>query len=149
MPDDATTNSNMMDTIGDQMPQQSGLKIPPPVFLEMQGEILESGDDHLKVRFPVQERYQNPFGYMQGGMLVAAMDNTIGPLSFMVAPPNVTMHLDSTFIRPVTPDETHIIVEARVTERTRRQLFIHAEVRSEATGKLMCFADAAHTVIGD
>ncbi|WP_442498072.1 hypothetical protein [Methylobacter sp. sgz302048] len=55
-----------------------GLELPPKIFKAMQGEFLEYVEGQLlTVRFPVKERYSNPFGCMQGGMIVAAMDNTL------------------------------------------------------------------------
>ena len=94
------------------------LKIPPPCFVFMEGDILEVTDTSMRVKFPVKPEYQNPFGYMQGGFLVAAMDNTIGPLSFIVADPSVTIQLNTSFIRPVTPQTDYIIVEAWLKEKT-------------------------------
>ena len=45
---------------------------PPPVFAAMQGELvrldLENGS--LTARFPVLESYLNPYGAMQGGMML-------------------------------------------------------------------------------
>ncbi|GAB4345400.1 MAG: hypothetical protein Kow00117_22940 [Phototrophicales bacterium] len=125
---------------------ETGLKIPPPIFLDMEGEVLDSGENFMKIRFPVKERYQNPFGYMQGGMLVAAMDNTIGPLSFMVAPPNVTTQLNISYIRPVTAETPYIIVEATVKEQTRKMLFIEARALNPE-GKVLCIAQATHQVL--
>lgn len=125
----------------------TGLKIPPPVFLDMAGEIIEASDTTYRVRFPVKERYQNPLGYMQGGMLVAAIDNAVGPLSFTVAEPSVTTQLNVTYLRPATPEISHIIVTATFTERTRRQIFLKAEVHDE-NGRLLCFAHATQVVVG-
>lgn len=123
-----------------------GLQIPPPIFLDMEGEVLELTDNFIKTRFPVKERYQNPFGYMQGGMVVAAMDNTIGPLSFTVAPPNVTTQLNISYIRPVTPDMAYIFVEATVKEKTRKMVFIEARALSPE-GKVLSIAQATHQVL--
>ncbi len=60
-----------------------GFIFPPPVFEIMQGEFLSYDLEQtiLIVRFPVLENWLNPYGIMQGGMLAAAIDNTIGPLS--------------------------------------------------------------------
>jgi uncharacterized protein (TIGR00369 family) len=82
----------------------------------------------LTVRFPFDERFTNPMGVMQGGMIGAAVDNTIGPLSFLVAPPSVTTQFNLTFLRPVKPALDHFLVEARLTERTRQYLFFSARV---------------------
>lgn len=136
--------SNLNDMLKDK--SDMGLKIPPPIFLDMEGEMLESGDTFMKIRFPVKERYQNPFGYMQGGMIVAAMDNTIGPLSFIVAPPNVTTQLNISYIRPVTQETEYIIVEATVKEQTRKMLFIEARALNPE-GKVLCIAQATHQII--
>jgi len=62
--------------------------IPPPVFVSMQGEFMEFELDSgtLITRFPVLDKYLNPYGYMQGGMVAAAVDNTLGPLSMVALP---------------------------------------------------------------
>ncbi|MGW8226277.1 MAG: PaaI family thioesterase [Anaerolineales bacterium] len=122
--------------------------LPPPVFDFMQGEVLEFSPEsnYLKVRFPVLEAYLNPYGAMQGGMVTAAVDNTLGPLSMLVAPPNVTRTLEMKFSSPVTPDLKHIIVEARLQERNDRRLKFNAEVRDQ-TGRLLARAKALHWII--
>jgi uncharacterized protein (TIGR00369 family) len=131
-----------------KMPQGTGLKLPPPIFKLLEGEVIETTDTTLTMRFPVKEIYQNPFGYMQGGMLAAIMDNTIGPLSFMVAPPNVTTQFNTTYLRPVTPDDQELTVVAELTERTRKLVFFKVTVRN-AAGKTICFAHASHRVVGE
>ena len=61
---------------------------PPPVFVTMQGEYiafdLDSGT--LTTRFPVLDKYLNPYRFMQGGMVAATVDNTLGPLSMVALP---------------------------------------------------------------
>jgi len=94
---------------------QAGLKLPPPCFEEMQAELLEYVDGQsMTIKFPVQERYQNPLGFMQGGFLLAAVDNTIGPLSYLVAPPSVTTTLNCTYLRPVPPNMSSFTVTGKV-----------------------------------
>lgn len=67
----------------------SGMELPPKIFKEMEGEFLEYIDGQsLTVRFPVKEGYSNPFGFMQGAVIVAAIDNTLGPLSLLLLPPH-------------------------------------------------------------
>ena len=62
--------------------------IPPPIFVTLQGEFMEFELDSgmLITRFPVLDKYLNPYGYMQGGMVAAAVDNTLGPLSMVALP---------------------------------------------------------------
>jgi uncharacterized protein (TIGR00369 family) len=124
----------------------SGLKIPPPIFEFLGGEILEVTDKSMTTRYPVRPEYQNPFGYMQGGVLAAIIDNTIGPLSFLIAPPSVTTHFNISYVRPVGEDQQFVTVTGKLTHQTKRQLFMEAEVVNEA-GKVVCFAHAIHNIL--
>jgi len=83
----------LRDRLGDRVAEYA---FPPPVFALMKGEFVELDLDAglLSARFPVLESYLNPYGSMQGGMIAAAVDNTLGPLSVLVAPPNVTRRLE-------------------------------------------------------
>ena len=122
--------------------------LPPPIFDLMQGEMLEFDPQsaYLQVRFPVLEGYLNPYGVMQGGMVAAAVDNTLGPLSMLIAPPNVTRTLDMKFSQPVTLDLENIIVEGKLVGREGRRLTFNAEVRDQS-GKLLARARALHWII--
>jgi acyl-coenzyme A thioesterase PaaI-like protein len=102
----------------------------------------------LTARFPVPAEYLNTYGSMQGGMVAAAVDNTLGPLSMLVAPPNVTRRLQMKYSRPVTPDLNFIIVEARLTERKDRWLSFRAEVKDEE-GTLLARARAVHWIVDE
>lgn len=122
------------------------LQFPPACFVTMGGEFLffDAVAKRLRVRFPVKPEFANPMGYMQGGLIVGAIDNTIGPLTFLVAPPSVTTQLNTTYIRPVTPDLSHFEVEAVITEQTQRWVFIDAVVY--AGDKQLALARASSTV---
>jgi uncharacterized protein (TIGR00369 family) len=124
--------------------------VPPPVFVTMHGEFLafDLEGEWLTARFPVPAEYLNPYGSMQGGMVAAAVDNTLGPLSMLVAPPNVTRRLQMKYSRPVTPDLKFIIVEARLTERKDRWLSFRAEVKDEE-GTLLARARAVHWIVDE
>lgn len=123
---------------------------PPPVFVAMQGEFLEIDLDSgtLTVRFPVLERHLNPYGTMQGGMIAAAVDNTLGPLSVLVAPPNVTRRLEMAYSRPVTPDLGQIVVTSKLIERKDRWLFFRADVY-DPDGRRLARAKAVHWIIDE
>jgi acyl-coenzyme A thioesterase PaaI-like protein len=122
--------------------------IPPPVFTAMAGQFVavDLGAGTLIARFPVRESYLNPYGNMQGGMIAAALDNTLGPLSMLVAPPNVTRRLEITYSRPVTVDMGSILVDARLVERENRWLHFRADVRS-GDGLRLARSKAAHWVV--
>ncbi|WAK02114.1 PaaI family thioesterase [Methylobacter sp. YRD-M1] len=76
----------------------TGMELPPKIFKAMEGEFLEYVEGQsLTVRFPVKESYSNPFGFMQGGMIMAAMDNTLGPLSLLLLPPSITTYVNQVY----------------------------------------------------
>jgi uncharacterized protein (TIGR00369 family) len=124
------------------------LKIPPPCFDEMKGEFtgFEEEERILVARFPVEPRYQNPLGFMQGGFLTAAIDNTLGPLSYLVAPPSVTLQLATQFLRPVAPDTAHVVVHGRVDEMTNRYLFLSARVL-DTKDRVLAIAQASCQIL--
>jgi acyl-coenzyme A thioesterase PaaI-like protein len=134
----------LRDRLGDRVAEYA---FPPPVFALMKGEFVELDLDAglLSARFPVLESYLNPYGSMQGGMIAAAVDNTLGPLSVLFAPPNVTRRLEVKYSRPVTVEMGHIIVDAELLERRDRWLYFRAEVWSQE-GLRLARARAAHWI---
>ncbi len=113
-----------------QLMANGQLQLPPPIFADMAGEFvdLDMAAKTLMVRFPVQARYQNPMGTMQGGMIAAAIDNAIGPLSFMVAAPNVTKTMEVTYLRPIPASVAEITVVAAFAGQNGRELTFVADV---------------------
>ena len=81
-------------------------------------------------------------------MVAAAIDNTLGPLSVLVAPPNVTRRLEVTYNRPVTLDMGCIVVDAKFLERQDRWLFFRATVRSRE-GLRLARAKAVHWILDE
>ena len=132
-------------TIGEQINE---LLLPPPVFKTLGGKILAFDITRgvLSARFPVEEKYLNPFHTLQGGIIAAIIDNTLGPLSAAIAPPNVTRNLSVTYSHPVTAAMGQIIIQAEFLERQERRLFFKAEVRSLA-GQRLARAKAEHWII--
>jgi len=121
--------------------------LPPPCLIDMDGEFLEYEDGvRMSLRFPVLARYRNPMGNMQGGFIVAALDNTLGPFSYLIAPPSVTATLNTQYLRPITPDVAHIVCEARLVARTRNVLHLAAEARSE-DGKVFVLCQATQQIL--
>jgi acyl-coenzyme A thioesterase PaaI-like protein len=114
----------------------------------MQGEFtdfdLEEGI--LSARFPVLDSYSNPYGIMQGGMIAAAIDNTIGPLSMIVATPSVTRELHLKYSRAVEINQDFVLVQARWVDQQDRWLNFTAAVR-DPEGKLLARATARHWIV--
>lgn len=122
-------------------------RMPPPCFVAMGGSFraIDPAAGIVSARFSVRAEWLNPYGYVQGGFIVAAVDNTIGPLSMIVGPPSVTGRLESTFERPVDGRWRYIDVVARHTGRDGRKLFFVAEVLSPA-GERCTTAEAVHII---
>jgi len=122
--------------------------LPPPVFAAMRGELIDMDLQHgsMTARFPVQESYLNPYKAMQGGMIAAAVDNTLGPLSIAIASPNVTRRLEMKYSKPVTIEMEFIHVRARLVERRDPQLIFEARV-SSPYGQKLATCKAIHWII--
>ena len=116
-----------------KMLEGTGMKVPPPVFTHMKGEFIniDFEKNTMLLRFPIMEEFENPMGYMQGGMIAAAIDNALGPLSFMLAPPSVTKTMTLEYKRPIPNTLDNIFVQAQLDSRTERELYLSATVSSE------------------
>jgi len=122
--------------------------VPPPSFVTMQGQFLNINPARgtLTASFPALPAFRNPYGAMQGGMIAAAVDNTIGPLSMLYNPPNVTRRMEIKYSRPVDEHVAVILVHAQFVERRASWLTFRADVRSE-DGVLLARARARHWIL--
>ena len=107
--------------------------LPPPSFDIMQCEFIEYSAEEktLSIRLPVLEKWQNPFGTMQGGMIDAAIDNAVGPLSLLVAPMNMTRTIETKILKAIRMDVETIYVKAKLVEAKKRRLTFEVEVVDE------------------
>ncbi len=126
----------------------AGLRMPPPAFLTMQGEFLEFDEQAqtLTVKFPVLVEYLNPFGTMQGGFVAAAVDNAIGPLSMLLAPPSVTHRLEMKYSRAIAEDIEYIRVQSQLVELRKRRLILTASVL-DAHDQILATAKATNWIV--
>lgn len=124
------------------------INFPPPVFDAMKGEIVafDIEKESLTNKFPVLMEHLNPYGNMQGGIISAAIDNTIGPLSLLVSPPNFTRYMKVKYGKVVSPELGYIYVTAKFTGKKKRQLFFEAIVQDSDENKLAS-AKSIHWVI--
>jgi uncharacterized protein (TIGR00369 family) len=137
----------VLDHLAASVPEPIRSRLPPPCLLDMQAEPVEYLEgERLVMRFPVLERYRNPFGYMQGGFVLAALDNTMGPFSFLIAPPSVTTQVTINYLRPVTPDQTHLTCVATIVERSRKTLILAGRALG-SDGKVAAIAQATCQVV--
>ena len=121
--------------------------VPPPVFDAMKGEFLRFDEEKgtLENRFPVLYEQLNPYGSMQGGIIAAAIDNTLGPLSMLVDSPNFTRNLEVKYRRTILPEVRYVYVLGKFVEKKGRQLFFTASVHDN-NGVEYAFAKAMHWI---
>ncbi|MEA1911568.1 MAG: PaaI family thioesterase, partial [Spirochaetota bacterium] len=123
--------------------------LPPPVFIAMNAEFIkiDQKNSMIEVKFPIPESSLNPFGSMQGGIIAAAVDNAVGPLSMLVGPINFTRDMSLKYRKPVSKDFEYIIVKAALTEKKGRRLFFSAEVM-DPEGNLLVSAKLMNWIVG-
>jgi hypothetical protein len=73
---------------------------------------------------------------MQGGIITAAIDETIGGLSLLVSPANFTRTMEIKYGKAVTPNLGYIYVIAKFISQKKRQLFFEAIVEDKDGNKL-------------
>jgi len=143
-----TDTNTLFEDLVKQFGSIPGVEIPPQIFIEMDAEVVQYIEKQsVTIKFPNKSKYRNPMGHMQGGVIVAAIDNTFGPLSFLVAPPSATTQINTQYIRPVLPEDNFIEVKASLIERTKTQILMRAEVRNQKQ-KLVAISQATHQIIG-
>jgi len=124
------------------------INFPPPSYDVMKGKIIDFDEkiNVFKNSFPIMPEYLNPYGNMQGGFISAAIDNTIGPLSMLVAPPNFTYVMEVKYGKIVPPELENIYVTATLIEQKKRLLYFQAIVESK-DGEKLASAKSTHWII--
>ena len=124
------------------------LQIPPPVIAITQGKVVHFDAEQatLTIRYPILNEHLNPYGSLQGGMIATAIDNTIGPLSMLVAPPNYTRQLEIKYRRPIRPEMGYFSITGKLLKRDNRQLIFEARVFDDQQRELVR-AKAKHWIV--
>lgn len=97
----------------------------------------------IEVEFVAKPEFINPSGFVQGGILAAMLDDTLGPAAFaMTGGTRMTTTIDLSlhFVRPVRPGR--ITTKARVINLGARVAFLEGEL-FDAAGKLSAVATAS------
>ncbi len=107
--------------------------LPPPSFSVMKAEIIDYDKEKktLLSKMPVLRDWLNPYGTMQGGMINAAIDNAVGPLSLLVAPLNMTRTMETKYIKAITMELKCIYVQAILVEEKKKRLTFEVAVMDE------------------
>jgi len=123
------------------------VSFPPPCFRDMKAQLVRyETRTLLVVRLPVLERFLNPVGTMQGGYMTAAIDNTLGPLSYLAARrPCSTLDLHTQYIRAVLPYD-ELTITGRVISRGTSTMVLGAEAVNRK-GRVVVIATANAAVV--
>ncbi len=110
-------------------------RVPPPPAAKLLGFELVSVDPQagtIEVAFTASEQFLNPAGVIQGGLLAAMLDDTLGPalvatLSDGEWAPTTDLHVQ--FLSPARPGR--LIGRGRVVRRGTQVAFLAGELSDE------------------
>jgi len=120
-------------------------RVPRPPAADLLGwELLAVDPDAgtIEVAFAATERFLNPTGVVQGGLLAAMLDDTLGPALVATLGPGQfapTADLHVQFLRPARPGR--LVGRGRVVQRGRQLAFLSGELRDDG-GELVAVATA-------
>ncbi len=136
----------------DDLKQKTGkdFLFPPPSNETLQVEYTEIvPGQKMSAKFPYQKKFANPIGTYQGGFLSAAIDEVMGPLSYITAGvPCMTLSLNVTFLKAIPETTKYFMVEGFVLQKTKSFIFLRAEVKTPE-GELIAHAESHAAVMRD
>ena len=109
--------------------------IPTPPSAKLLGwRLLDARpkDGWLKVGFDGRAEFCNPAGFVQGGLLSAMLDDSMGPAAFVMSEGKfytTTISLTVNFLAPARPGP--LVVEAQVTQLGRSIAFMEGKLMAE------------------
>ena len=121
------------------------MRLPPPTFEYLNGEVVEQASGRVRCRFRPTEEMTNPLGAVQGGILAAFFDDTMGPAVFSIANGRgfTTVSMNVTFLRAAKPGEP-VACEATVVRHGRTQAYAEATLTRESDGELLARASSVN-----
>eukprot|EP00127_Corallochytrium_limacisporum_P003006 Clim_evm53s144 gene=Clim_evmTU53s144 len=106
---------------------------PPPCAAALKHSFDTLTDKELTTTAEIEGTRIRGIGgdFISGGMMVAHLDNTFGPLSFFRGPrPSVTAQLSCMILMPM-PTNTPMKAWAKITEQTRQNIFMDGQIMDE------------------
>jgi uncharacterized protein (TIGR00369 family) len=121
----------------------------PPAAVLLGWKLLEVDPERgtIRVEFEGKPEFLNPAGTIQGGILTAMLDDTMGPALVATLQPDqfaVTLELKTSFIQPAKVGV--LIGEGRVVHRGGTVAFLEGSLR-DASGKLIATATATARLV--
>ena len=108
---------------------------------------LKPEEGAIKVGFEGKPEFCNPSGFIQGGMLAAMLDDTMGPAAFIMSggklyTPTITMTVN--FISPGKVGA--FVCEAKVVQMGKTVVFVEARLM-DAAGTLIATASSTSRLV--
>ena len=119
---------------------------PAPALLGWQPLAVDPEAGTIEAAFTATERFLNPIGVIQGGILAAMLDDTLGPALVATLGPGQfapTTDLHVQFLRPVRPGR--LTGRGRVVHRGRDIAFLAGELLDDS-GQIVAAATATATI---
>lgn len=104
----------------------------------------------IRIRFEARPEFRNPAGVIQGGLLTAMLDDTMGPAVFAMTDGalfTVSLDINVTFVAPARVGP--ILGEGRVIQLGRTVAFLEAQLFDEAGGLIARATSTARLVGAD
>ena len=130
--------------LGDKMNQ---FDLPQPSFKIMQCEIIAFDEvaKTLTIKMPILKQWLNAYGMMQGGMIVAGVDNAVGPLSLFF-PTSLTRTIETKYISSIAMELETIYVRAFLLEEKKKRLTFGVSVEDDK-GKVYATARVVNFIL--
>lgn len=126
------------------------LNLPAPPCARLLGwRLLGSDPDKgwIRVGFEGKPDFLNPAGFIQGGILTAMLDDTMGPAVWLASGAQyftVTIDLGVSFLKPARPGP--LVAEATVLQMGGTIAFLEGKLLNEA-GELLARANASARLV--
>ena len=123
-------------------------KMPPCAEL-LGWRLLDAKPDEgwIKLVFEGRPEFCNPAGFIQGGMLSAMLDDTMGPAVLVMSEGRLyttTISMTVNFLSPAKPGP--IVAEATVTQLGKTIAFVEAKLMAE-DGAVLAMATASERLL--
>lgn len=121
----------------------------PPCAELLGWRLLDAGPEEgwIKLAFDGKPQFCNPAGFIQGGMLAAMLDDTMGPAVLVMSEGRLyttTISMTVNFLSPARPGT--IIGEAKVTQLGKSIAFVEAKLMAE-DGTVLATASASERLL--
>jgi uncharacterized protein (TIGR00369 family) len=133
-----------MDREGPFWDVMEGRAAPPPAGVLLGWELVAVDPDAgtIEMSFTATEQFLNPFGAIQGGLLAAMLDDTLGPALVATLGPGEsapTTDLHVQFLRPARPGR--LVGRGRIVRKGRDVGFMAGELVDDS-GEVVAVATA-------